>query len=248
METAMKIVFLLMWLGVCLMLTSRVWAEETQKQRQVAKVMTFEDGAKLDYWFYEPQGEKAAGQKFPLMLFLHGAGERGDDINRVLQHGPPMQIKKGKDFPAYVISPQCPQKKWWPAGDMIKELDLLLKEVCNNYPIDRSRIYITGLSMGGMGTMALVQTLPDRFAAAIPICGKGDVSKAAKMVDVPMWFFHGEADKTVPSEGSTAMVDAIKAAGGTKVKLTLYQGVGHNSWTQTYNNPEVYDWLFAQHQ
>ncbi len=242
----MKIMILLAWLIISAALTARAWAEDVKAQRQTAETMTYEDGATLQYWFYQPQGEKVKDKKYPLMLFLHGAGERGDDINRVLQHGPPMQIAKGKDFDAYVISPQCPRKSWWPAGDMIRQLDLLLKKVCNDYPIDRSRIYITGLSMGGMGTMAMVQSLPDRFAAAVPICGRGDVSKAEKMVDVPMWFFHGDADSTVKPEGSTAMVEAIKQAGGNKVKLTMYPGVGHNSWTKTYNNEEVYEWLFAQ--
>lgn len=241
----MKSLFLLMWLAIGVVLTGNVFAEDTQAQRQTAKVMEYEDGAKLSYWFYQPQGEKVLGKKVPLMIFLHGAGERGDDINRVLFHGPPMQIKKGKDFDAYVISPQCPQKKWW-GGDMLKQLDLLISKTCKDYPIDESRIYITGLSMGGMGTMAMVQLYPDRFAAAMPICGRGDVSQAAKMVNTPMWFFHGDADKSVPVSGSTEMVAAIKTAGGTKVKETIYPGVGHNSWTKTYDNQEVYDWMFGQ--
>lgn len=241
----MKIMFLLAWLMVCGVLCGKVWAEQTQQQRQTAQVLDLTDGAKLHYWLYQPQGEKVESRKFPLVLFLHGAGERGDNLDKVLQHGPPMQIKKGKDFDAYVVSPQCPQKAWW-GGGMCKQLDALITQICADHPIDASRIYITGLSMGGMGTMAMVQDYPERFAAAIPICGRGDVAQAAAMKDVPMWFFHGDADKTVPPTGTTQMVEAIKAAGGTKVKETLYPGVGHNSWTRTYDNPEVYEWLFKQ--
>tara|TARA_Y100001933_G_scaffold195203_1_gene195537 strand:+ start:143891 stop:144754 length:864 start_codon:yes stop_codon:yes gene_type:complete len=242
----MKILFLLMWLAISATMTAKVWAEQTKSQRQTAEVLAGEAGSQLGYWFYQPQGEKVANKKYPLVLFLHGAGERGDDINRVLRHGPPMQIKKGKDFDAYVISPQCPQKSWWTSGEMVKQLDQLLKKIADEYPIDPSRIYITGLSMGGMGTMAMVQAYPDRFAAAVPICGRGDTKKADKMVNVPMWFFHGESDGTVKPEGSTQMVEAIKAAGGKKVKLTTYPSVGHNSWTMTYDNQEVYDWMFSQ--
>lgn len=242
----MQRIIVLVWVGICLGAYAKAIAGDQKKARQTAEVMTYENGAKLHYWFYQPPDKKLKGKKLPLILFLHGAGERGEDLSHVLRHGVPMLIDKGRDFPAYVISPQCPQKSWWPAGDMIRELDLLLKTVCNDYPIDRNRIYITGLSMGGMGTMAMVQTLPDRFAAAVQICGKGDLKKADKMVNVPMWFFHGQADKTVPVSGSTEMVEAIQAAGGTKVKLTTYPGVGHNSWTRTYNNDEMFEWMFKQ--
>lgn len=242
----MKMLFLLMWLAMSVVMCGTVWAEQTKAQRQTAQVLACADGMKLGYWFYQPVEEKIQGKKYPLMLFLHGAGERGENIEKVAVHGPPMQIKKGRDFPAYVVSPQCPQKNWWSGGNMVKQLDELITMICTEYPIDTSRIYITGLSMGGMGTNAMVQTYPQRFAAAVPICGRGDISKADRMVNVPMWYFHGLADRTVKPEGSTEMVEAIKKAGGQKVKLTTYPGVGHNSWSRTYDNEDVYKWLFAQ--
>lgn len=233
-----------LWLGLCLCLSFPVLAQQTKSLTQ--KTITFEDNKKLNYWLYQPTHIEPMDQKMPMILFLHGAGERGDKLQIVLKHGPPMQIKGGKNFPAYVISPQCPQKEWWTSNNMIKQLDGLVSQTVKNLPIDINRIYITGSSMGGMGTFALSQKFPNRFAAAIPICGRGDVSKASSLVDLPMWIFHGDADSVVKPEGSKNMVEAIKKAGGKKIKLTIYPNVGHNSWTRTYDNPQVYEWLFAQ--
>ncbi len=203
--------------------------------------------AKLDavnskYMLYLPEGYGAPGKKWPLMLFLHGKGECGDDLNRVRVHGPPMLIaKKNKDFPCVVVSPQCRSGKWWIPSDLMA----LLEHVESMLSIDEKRIYLTGLSMGGFGSWGLITSFPDKFAAAVPVCGGGNPGATKKIKDLPIWVFHGDADNVVPVDRSRVMVEALKKH-GSKVKYTEYPGVNHDSWTKTYNNQEVYDWLFEQ--
>jgi len=198
----------------------------------------------LGYLLYLPKGFDAKkDQKWPVLLFLHGSGERGSDINKVKAHGPPKIVGTGhdKDLPFIIISPQCPEKQWWNAQLLVALID----EVVKNHHGDTDRIYCTGLSMGGFGTWDLCTKYPEKFAAAVPICGSGNPAVAAKMKDIPTWVFHGDKDTAVKIEGSQKMVDALKAAGG-DVQFTIYPGVGHDSWTKTYDNPELYKWLLKQ--
>jgi predicted peptidase len=196
-----------------------------------------------NYLIYVPEQYNERRQRWPLVLFLHGAGERGDDLEKVKLHGPPKLIAEGKQFPCIIVSPQCPQDAWWPA--QVPALEALLDEVESRYAIDPDRVYVTGLSMGGFGTWALAFDQPDRFAALAPICGRGDPAKAPLLAHVPTWVFHGAKDTVVDPSGSEEMVDALKAAGGDP-KFTLYPDAGHDSWTATYNDPEFWDWLLAQ--
>ena len=181
--------------------------------------------------------------KFPLMLFLHGAGERGDNLEKVAVHGPPKLIKQGKQFPFIVISPQCPKGSRWDPD----ALDAMLDKIIKSHAVDESRIYCTGLSMGGFGTWALGSSNPNRFAAFAPICGGGvdrTAFNAFEMWKKPVWVFHGDADKVVPLEESERMVRALKRRGG-KPKFTIYKGVNHDSWTETYDNPKLYEWFLS---
>ncbi len=178
---------------------------------------------------------------WPVVLFLHGSGERGDDLELVKMHGPPKLINEGKDFPFIAVSPQCPRDHSWDPF----ALTILLNEVMKDYKVDEDRIYVTGLSMGGFGAWELAAYAPDRFAAIAPICGGGELRWAKRIKDVPIWAFHGAQDKGVPLERSQEMIDAITRHGGTP-KLTVYPDAGHDSWTETYNNPEFYEWLLAQ--
>lgn len=193
------------------------------------------------YLVYVPGGP-APAQGWPLVLFLHGAGERGSDLDLVKVHGPPKMVEKGKVLPFILVSPQCPSDSWWDHVPLAKLLD----EVEAGYPVDRTRIYVTGLSMGGYGTWNLACYQPKRFAAIAPICG-GGVSVLARFVlkHMPVWAFHSEGDPVVPLEESQRMVDAIKLAGGNP-KLTVYPGISHDAWTATYNNPEFWSWLLSQ--
>ena len=198
----------------------------------------------MNYLLYLPEDYGKEQKRWPLMIFLHGAGERGDDLNKVKVHGPPKLIEQGKEFPFIIISPQCPDDIWWPT--MIETVMALIDETIENYDVDESRIYLTGLSMGGYGTWTIASTYPDRFAAIAPICGAGMPIIADKLKAMPIWAFHGDEDPTVDPDESRKMVDSVNAAGG-NAKLTMYEGVGHDSWTQTYDNGELYDW-FLRHK
>jgi len=187
------------------------------------------------------------GKRWPLMLFLHGAGERGADVQRVGIHGPPSLVKQGKEFPFIVIAPQCPEGERWQEEALLQLLD----HVVHDYAVDTNRVYLTGLSMGGFGTWKLGISHPERFAAIVPICGGGETidvllasgRRATSLKSLPVWAFHGAKDPVVPLEESERMVNALKKLGCKEVKLTVYPEAQHNSWTETYNNPEVYEWL-----
>jgi len=181
-------------------------------------------------------------ERWPLVLFLHGAGERGEDINLVKVHGPPKRVDQGDKFPFILVSPQCPKNHDWEP----LVLTALLDDIESRYKVDQDRIYVTGLSMGGFGTWALAAYTPDRFAALIPICaGGGEPYWIKRFSHVPIWMFHGSKDNetvlSLAEEMSKAAADA-KA----NFKMTVYPEVGHNSWTETYNNPAVYEWMLQQ--
>jgi predicted peptidase len=200
---------------------------------------------RLNYLLFLPKGYgEDQQQKWPLILFLHGAGERGDDLELVKIHGIPKIAEQREDFPFIAVSPQCSKFSWWTAE--LDALNALLDEVMKEYAVDTDRIYLTGLSMGGFGTWLLAMAYPERFAAIAPICGGGDPQKAFILKDVPTWVFHGAQDQTVPLERSEEMVNALKECGG-DVRFTVYPEAGHDSWTETYDNPELYEW-FLKHK
>ena len=187
-------------------------------------------------------GNYNRNEKWPLIFFLHGRGERGDDLEKVKVHGPVKYAQKHKDFPFVLVSPQCPQDRlWWSCDVLINLLD----EVVAGYNIDEKRIYLTGLSMGGFGVWDLACRYPERFAAVAVVCGEGEPSLAKHLKDVPVWAFHGAKDEIVPLEKSLQMVEEIKANDG-NAKLTIYPELGHDSWTVTYDNPALYDWFLKQ--
>lgn len=198
----------------------------------------------LKYMVHTPADyEKDTAKRWPMILSLHGAGERGEDLQRVKIHGVAKIAEQTPDFPFIVVSPLCPADKWWEP----EPLAALLDEVEKKWRVDKDRIYVTGLSMGGFGTWGLAIQYPDRFAAIAPICGGGNPLLAARIKHVPTWVFHGDDDKVVPIVKSQEMVDALKRAGA-DVKFTIYPGVGHDSWTETYRNPELYEWFLKQNR
>jgi predicted peptidase len=196
------------------------------------------------YLLFLPESYGKKKQGWPMLLFLHGAGERGSNLKKVKVHGPPKIVEKQRDFPFIVVSPQCPKDDWW--TDKVEVLINLLDDIVAKYDVDTKRIYLTGLSMGGYGTWALAAKYPERFAAIAPICGGGNRIMAYRLKDVPVWAFHGAKDNVVPLKESEEMVNAIKSRGG-NTKLTVYPDAGHDSWTETYNNKELYDW-FLEHR
>lgn len=207
---------------------------------------------KMQYLLFLPQQYADSGsQVWPLILFLHGAGERGTNLAQVARHGPPRIVQDRPDFPFIVISPQCPPGQHWDSALLLALLD----EVQRDLRVDKKRVYLTGLSMGGYGTWNLGLAHPDRFAAIAPICGGGDPlllllgdpQKRKDLQSLPVWAFHGAKDPVVRLEESERMVNALRQAGATNVKLTIYPDAQHDSWTETYNNQELYDW-FLEHQ
>jgi predicted peptidase len=248
---------ILLWGGASAMQTS--YAADVGESF-AARSFTDSTGTRLLYRQLQPK-DYDAKQRYPLVIFLHGAGERGDDNRIQLKHG--MANYAADDlrekFPAFVIAPQCPANQKWvdvdwsgekhtqppkasPSMHATRELiDALQKE----YSIDADRIYITGLSMGGYGTWDALQRFPELFAAGAPICGGGDPSLAERIKHIPIWVFHGEQDTVVKPIRSRSMVEALEAAGA-KPKYTEYPKVGHDSWTATYANPEFHAWLFSQ--
>jgi len=204
-----------------------------------------EKGGSIRYLLYVPEDYARSDTPWPLVLFLHGAGERGDDLDAVKKHGPPKLIAAGKAFPFLCVSPQCPKTGWWDRPAQIAALAALLDHLQATLDVDADRVVLTSLSMGGFGTWALATAHPDRFAALAPICGKGDPSKADRIAHIPAWVFHGAKDPVVPVKFSEAMVEALKKAGG-EPTLTVYPEAKHDSWTQTYADPAFWKWLLAQ--
>lgn len=198
----------------------------------------------INYLLFLPEDYGKTDQPWPLMMFLHGAGERGDDLNQVKVHGPAKIVESKKDFGFIVVSPQCSKNTWWP--NETDALINLLDEIINCCNVDRDRVYLTGLSMGGYGTWTLACKYPNRFAAIAPICGGGEPLLSGQLKHIPTWAFHGAKDNVVPLEKSEEMVKAVQAAGG-DAKLTVYPEAGHDSWTETYDNPELYEW-FLKHR
>lgn len=212
-------------------------------QKQIMHQKKINTTREIPYLLYLPT-DKPKKKSYPLILFLHGAGERGTDLSLVEKHGPPALIRK-KEFPYsfIILAPQCPKKVWWP--EKTKELMQILEYVKEKYPVDNKRIYLTGLSMGGFGSWALAQENPDTFAAIVPICGGGKTDTICRLKNKPIWAFHGQKDKVVPQEKSKIMVNALKQCGSKQIQYTTYPDLAHNSWSITYTNPELYQWLLS---
>lgn len=186
------------------------------------------------------------GRGWPLVLFLHGAGERGENVRDVARIGLPRLVADGRDVPFVLVAPQCPPDAWWDAAALLKLVD----EIQRTHKIDPDRVYVTGLSMGGFGTWELAVRAPDRFAAFAPICGGGEPLRIARWPErargLKVWAFHGAKDDVVPLERSAEMVDALRAAGNADAKLTVYADVGHDSWNRAYDDPKLFRWLLSQ--
>ena len=200
----------------------------------------------LRYLRFRPRGYGDDPQRrWPLVLFLHGAGERGSALNAIKRHGIPRVVEEGppERFPFLAVSPQCPRGSWW--TDELPALDELLRHTQATERVDPDRVLVTGMSMGGYGTWALAITHPERFAAIAPVCGGGSAPGAPRIAHLPIWAFHGGRDDVVPLSASEAMVEALRRAGGAP-RFTVYPELAHDSWTRAYGDPELYTWLLAQ--
>jgi predicted peptidase len=234
---ALSLIFLTC--GTCLAVDSS--PSSGHAAMQTAQELNRDYKVRLKYLLYLPK-DYDSKKSWPLVLFLHGAGERGDKLEVVKTHGPPKLVAQGKEFPFVLVSPQCPAGRWWEPV----ELSALLDEIEEKQKIDKDRVYVTGLSMGGFGTWSLAAYSPKRFAAIVPICGGGEPIMVKLVPRLPAaWVFHGAKDPTVPIARSESMVNAMKAANET-VKFTVYPDAYHDSWTQAYNDPKLFEWLLEQ--
>ena len=202
-------------------------------------------GVEHKYIVFIPLDYKA-DKVYPVILFLHGAGETKGGAKQPVQVGIGPAIKKReKTFPFITIIPQAEKPGWEANTDNAKRALAMLDSVCTDFKTDKDRIYLTGLSMGGYGTWSLAAAHPDKWAAIAPVCGRGNVKDAEMIKNIPCWCFHGADDKAVKVDYSREMIEAIKKAGG-QPKYTEYPGVGHNSWDKAYGTNELYEWLLKQ--
>ncbi len=231
MRSVIALAFCLLSMG-----TTQGFSQVPKAGEQVAQMFIGKNPEeKLGYLIYLPKNYQPS-EKFPLLIFLHGSGERGTEISLVKKHGPPKLIGQGTSFPMIVVSPQCPlEQRWNP-----KTLLSLLDDLESRYAIDPRQVHITGLSMGGSGTWSLIATAPERFATAVTICGHGDPWMAEPASRLPVWVIVGDRDRVAAN--LKEMVDSLRARDA-DVKWTLMTGVGHDSWTQTYATPELYEWM-----
>lgn len=190
---------------------------------------------------YLPKGYKKSKEKFPLIIFLHGAPQRGDDIEVLLEEALPKELEKGLKIPFVVVVPHCPIDESWNS----QKLYDFYNYVVNEYRVDKNRIYLTGFSMGGFGTLKFARDYPSLFAAAAPVCSGGSKFFAQDLASVPMWFFHGGKDEIIEIEKTQELVDELKK-NKAEVEFTIYPELAHDVWTPTYKNKKLYDW-FLEH-
>lgn len=250
-------------LAFLLMVSIGIYSQELYGEFE-KRVYVSSQGDSLNYRLLCPEVEKS-GKKYPLVLFLHGAGERGNDNQKQLVHGGQMWLNpvNREEYPAFVLCPQCPKEYYWaysnrPKSFVPADMPILesptrivstLLELLESYlslpQVDRNRVYVMGLSMGGMATFDLAIRYPDIFAAAVPICGVVNPSRLSAATTVSFRIYHGDADNVVPVEGSRQAYKALKKAGA-KVKYIEFPGVTHGSWNPAFNDVELLKWLFKQ--
>ena len=232
---ASRLLILIIWVSLtqCAAQAQLIEGEETTSVSETLK-----------YYLYYPEAYQANDtDRFPLLLFLHGGGESGQDLEALKTNGPPKLLVEGKQFPFLILAPQHPHpKKWW----NIRAVMALLETVIEENRVDRNRIYVTGLSRGGSAAWELAVQYPDTFAAMMIVCGMTPVPYAHWInKNMPIWVFHGARDQVIPVEHSEKMVAKLKEM-GYPVRYTRYEDVAHNAWERAYTTEEVYTWLMQQ--
>jgi len=228
------------------------------------KQFIFESDTLLYRILYPENYDKS--KEYPLMLFLHGSGERGNDNEKQLKHGSSLftNAQNRQKYPAIVVFPQCPENEYWAPiskdedktftfvnsktpTEPMQLLIRLLSELKKKEAVDRKRIYVAGLSMGGMGTFDIICRKPKTFAAAVPICGGVSLERLRKIKKMPIRMYHGDADNVVPALHSRNAYIELKAMGAQKAQIVLFKGVGHNSWDHAFKTDDFMEWIFTKH-
>lgn len=219
-------------------------AENPTAGKQVEQEFVAKDNGRVGYLLYLPKDFKAGESQPPLMMFLHGRGESNGPLSKVATWGPPMLAQQGESFPYVIVSPQCPASDNWISVTQQTRVLELLDDVTKKFNVDRNRVYLTGLSMGASGSWRMSADHSQRFAAVVPICGRGDTKDATAYVGIPMWVFVGDQDRVF--DNNTSLFGAIRDAGGNAIRLTTLENIGHNSWSAAYASPDLYTWLNKQ--
>ncbi|MCA9194066.1 MAG: dienelactone hydrolase family protein [Planctomycetales bacterium] len=233
-----------MLLCLTLLPAVRSLASEPTAGKQVEQAFVARDGAEVKYLLYLPADFDTNQSARPLMLFLHGRGESNGPLSTVAKWGPPQILAGGQQLPYIVVSPQCPADDSWSSDIQQARLSELLDSIINSFAADADHIYLTGLSMGGSGSWRLAADNPHRFAAVVPICGRGNPEHATLLMDLPLWVFVGDQDRVY--QANLDMVEAIRKAGSDRIRLTTLEHIGHNSWSAAYASPDLYNWLDQQ--
>ena len=210
----------------------------------ILKKKSFNKRINFEYLMYLPDDYYNEEKKYPLMLFLHGAGERGDNVDLIKKHGIPKRIEEGENFPFITIAPQCRDGIWWSNTESINILKKLMQHLILDLKVDKKRVYGTGLSMGGFGIFELALSAPSLFTALVPVCGGTITNDLQNLEKTPIWMFHGEEDDVIPKESSLLIYKYLKEK-NKNILLTIYPNTMHDSWTETYENKEIYDWLLS---
>jgi predicted peptidase len=229
---------------VCTLICTLTQGASPSAGKQVEQSFTSKDGAEVGYLLYLPEDYDAKKENLPIMLFLHGRGESDGPLSLVAKWGPPEMLSRGEKLPFIVVSPQCPKDDSWSSTTQQARLNELLDSVIEKYHADKDRVYLAGLSMGGSGSWRMAAGAPERFAAVIPICGRGEPADAAKLKDLPIWVFVGDQDRVFQS--NVDMVDALRKAGSQTARLTTLEHIGHNSWSAAFASPDLFTWLQKQ--
>lgn len=211
--------------------------------KQVEQTFKTTDGADVGYLLYLPENY-APSTALPVMLFLHGRGESDGPLSVVAKWGPPLSIARGDKLPYILISPQCPKEDNWSSPTQQTRITELLEAVINKFGGNKDRVYLTGLSMGGSGSWRMAADHPERFAAVVPICGRGQIADAGKLKSLPIWVFCGDQDGVF--KDNEQLVKSILEAGSQSIRFTSLENVGHNSWSAAYASPDLYQWLDRQ--
>ena len=218
-------------------------AAEPEPGKQVEQVFKTPDAAEVSYLLYLPENYKP-GSALPVMLFLHGRGESDGPLSVVAKWGPPQLVARGEKLPYILVSPQCPKADNWSSATQQARLLELLDSIVVKFGANKDRIYLTGLSMGGSGSWRMAADHPERFAAVVPICGRGQTTDADKLKSLPIWVFCGDQDGVFKS--NEELVQTVVQAGSQSIRFTSLENVGHNSWSAAYASPDLYQWLDRQ--
>jgi predicted peptidase len=230
------------WLLATLAACASVAARGATRGHEETFIGNFNKPVKLRYLVWVPETGERPAAGWPLMIFLHGSGERGVDLSRVTTNGPPEQAVAGRAFPFILVAPQAERGDSWDSD----AIEALRADLVSAHPIDADRVMVTGLSMGGYGAWNYAASYPDRVAAIAPVSGVGDTERARRVARVPVWAFHGKLDDVVPIDGDLAMVAAVRRVGGW-CRFTIYPDTGHDAWDQAYDDDTgLYDWLLRQ--